>query len=130
MPDRPVISIVDDDESVRDGTADLIRSMGYIAKTFGGAEELLRSNRLHDTSCLISDMRMTGMTGLELHNHLMKSGHDIPTILITAFPNERDQRRAKKAGVVCYLTKPFNKDDLVAGIRLALDRHKTDEGES
>jgi len=124
MSEKPVISIVDDDESVRDGTADLIRSMGFIAEAFGRAEDFLRSNLLHDTSCLISDMRMPGMTGLELHNRLVKSGHDIPTILITAFPNERDRRRAKRAGVICYLTKPFDQDELLASIRSALDHRK------
>lgn len=130
MPEKLVIAIVDDDNSVRDGTADLIKSCGFIARAFGHAADFLRSNSLHEISCLISDMRMPGMTGLELHNHLVKSGHDIPTILITAFPNERDRRRAKGAGASCYLAKPFNKDELLTCIHLALDHHRADGGGS
>jgi len=125
MPDKPVIAIVDDDESVRDGTVDLIESMGFIAWAFARAEDFARSDRLHEISCLISDIRMPGMTGLELYNQLVKSGHDIPTILITAFPRERDRTRAQRAGVICYLTKPFNEDELLDCVRAAL-RPKAD----
>lgn len=127
MPDKPVIAIVDDEDSVRDGTADLITSMNFIARPFGGATDFLRSNGLHEVSCLISDMRMPGMTGLELHLRLVKSGHDIPTILMTAFPNERDRARAKRAGVICYLTKPFTEEELLACIHLALDHARSDD---
>jgi FixJ family two-component response regulator len=120
VPKKPVISIVDDDPSVREGTVDLLDSMGFIAEPFERADDFLKSNRLHSTSCLISDVRMPGMTGLELHNRLVGSGNVIPTILITAFPNDRDRARALQAGVKCYLTKPFNEDDLLACIRSAL----------
>lgn len=123
MPKKPVISIVDDDPSVREGTVDLLDSMGFIAEPFERADDFLKSNRLHSTSCLISDVRMPGMTGLELHNRLVESGNVIPTILITAFPNDRDRERALQAGVKCYLTKPFNEDDLLACIRSALECH-------
>ena len=123
MPKKPVISIVDDDPSVREGTVDLLDSMGFIAEPFERADDFLQSNRLHSTSCLISDVRMPGMTGLELHNRLVESGNVIPTILITAFPNDRDRERALQAGVKCYLTKPFNEDDLLACIRSALEYH-------
>ncbi len=90
MPKKPVIAIVDDDTSVREGTMDLVKAMGFIAEAFSCAEEFLKSKRLHSTSCLIADVRMPGMTGLELHNRLVRSGNVIPTILITAFPNDRD----------------------------------------
>jgi FixJ family two-component response regulator len=123
VPKKPVISIVDDDPSVREGTVDLLDSMGFIAEQFERADDFLKSNRLHSTSCLISDVRMPGMTGLELHNRLVESGNVIPTILITAFPNDRDRERALQAGVKCYLTKPFNEDDLLACIRSALEYH-------
>ena len=120
MPEKPVISIVDDDRSVREGTRDLLEAMGFIAKAFERADQFLQSDRRGDTSCLIADVRMPGMTGLELHDRLTRSGHPIPTILMTAFPNDRDRARAMKAGVVCYLTKPFSEGELLACIHSAL----------
>jgi FixJ family two-component response regulator len=118
---NPVISIVDDDASLRESTMDLIKSMGFRAEAFQRAEEFLKSNRLHSTSCLIADVQMPGMTGLELYYRLVESGNAIPTILITAFPDERDRARAREAGVIGYLTKPFNDGDLLACIRSALE---------
>jgi len=120
MPTNPLISIVDDDRSVREGTTNLIKAMGFIANGFRDAEDFLQSNSLHGTSCLIADVRMPGMTGLELHEHLVESGKLIPTILVTAFPNDRDRTRAIETGVTCYLTKPFNEDELLACIQRAL----------
>src|SRR5262245_3633679 len=105
---KPMISIVDDDETAREGTMDLIKSMGFVAKAFTRAEDFLNSDHLRSTSCLITDMRMSGMTGLELHSRLLESGNAIPTIVVTAFPDDRDRRRAQQAGVICYLAKPFN----------------------
>src|SRR5271165_6757694 len=122
VAEKPVISIVDDDASVREGTADLIEAMGFNAEAFDGADDFLKSSRLHSTSCLIADVRMPGMTGFELHNHLVGSGNFIPTILITAFPDDRDRARALRAGVICYLAKPFNEDELLACIQFALRR--------
>src|SRR6202790_3672079 len=109
---------------------DLLNSMGFIAEPFERADDFLKSNCLHSTSCLISDVRMPGMTGLELHNRLVRSGNVIPTILITAFPNDRDQMRAVRAGVSCYLTKPFNEVDLLACIHSALEHGETGRRES
>jgi FixJ family two-component response regulator len=120
---KPVIAIIDDDPSVREGTMDLLHSMGFAAETFERANDFLNSERLHDTSCLIADVQMPGMTGLELYDRLVGSGNAIPTILITAFPNARDRMRAQRAGVRGYLTKPFNENELLASIREAL---KTD----
>ena len=120
MPTIPVISIVDDDLSVREATMDLIRSMGFTANVFSCADEFLASKLRHDTSCLLSDMRMPGMSGLELHDRLVEAGTPIPTILMTAFPNDRDKARALQAGVVGYLTKPFKETELLASIHSVL----------
>jgi FixJ family two-component response regulator len=118
---KPVISIIDDDSSVREGMVDLLRSMGFIAEAFEHAGAFLSSSRVHSTSCLIADVQMPGMTGLELYDHLVKSGNDIPTILITAFPNARDRDRAARAATHGYLAKPFNEIELAACIRKALN---------
>src|SRR5262245_30419932 len=112
----PVVSIVDDDQSVRDGIVDLVTAMGFDAEPFECAEDFLHSSRVDGTSCLITDMRMTGMTGLELHERLVAAGKSIPTIVITAFPKDADRMRAEQAGVVCYLAKPCEEDQLVACI--------------
>ena len=117
---NPVISIIDDDPSVREGTMDLLNAMGFAAEAFERANDFLSSDRLHSTSCLIADVQMPGMTGMELHDRLVGSGNLIPTILITAFPNDRDRTRALKNGVRCYLTKPFDESELLACIQEAL----------
>jgi FixJ family two-component response regulator len=117
VPQMIVISIVDDDSSVRESTLDLIRSMGFSAEAFGGPDEFLESDFLHKTSCLIADMRMPGMSGLDLHNRLVALGTPIPTILITAFPDDRDRTRALQVGVVSYMAKPFDEGELLASIR-------------
>ena len=121
MPEKPVISIVDDDPSVREGTMDLLNSLGFIAETFQCADDFLKSSRLHGTSCLIADVQLPGMTGLELYDHLVGSGKILPTILITAFPDDRDRVRALRAGVSCYLAKPFGENELLACIQSALE---------
>ena len=120
----PVISIIDDDESVREGTMDLFESMGFVTVAFPCAADFLSSDYLHDTSCLIADVQMPGMTGFELHNRLVESDNIIPTILVTAYPDDGDRARALQAGVICYLVKPFNYGDLLACIRLALERRE------
>jgi len=127
MPTELVIAIVDDDESAREGTTDLIQSMGFIAKAFPHAAGFLQSGSIQRTSCLISDVRMPGMTGLELHEHLVGSGHVIPTILVTAFPNDRDRTQAMQSGVLCYLTKPFGEDELLGCIHAALKSGEADK---
>jgi FixJ family two-component response regulator len=127
MPTKPVIAIVDDDESAREGTADLIKSMGFIANAFAHAEGFLQSDSMRCTACLITDVRMPGMTGLELHERLVGSGHVIPTILVTAFPNDRDRTQAMRSGVICYLTKPFSEDELLRCIHAALKDDEADK---
>ena len=125
MPKAPLIAIVDDDESIRDTTKDLLESAGYSAAVFAHAAGLLKSRRLSQVCCLIADMRMPKMTGLELHQHLVASNRGIPTILMTAYPDERAQARAIKANVVGYLIKPFAADELLACVRRALQRRGT-----
>ena len=120
MSTEPVISIVDDDEAVRETTMDLLNSMGFSTKAFPNPDAFLKSSDVRRTSCLVADMRMPGMTGLELHERLAGSGNRIPTILITAFPNEEDRTRAGKAGVTCYLAKPFGDEALLECVHSAL----------
>ena len=123
MPRTAVVAIVDDDQSVREALTSLVRALGYVAVTFECAEDLLKSRRRASVSCLITDLQMPGMTGLDLHDRLA-SCKPIPTILITAFPDERARERALQAGVVCYLTKPFSEDELLACIRSILGRRE------
>jgi FixJ family two-component response regulator len=125
MPKRLVVSIVDDDPSVCEGLLDLLSSMGFAAEAFARADDFLKSDRLDSTCCLIADVQMPGMTGLELHDHLIRSGKAIPTILITAFPKDTDRARALRAGVHCYLPKPFSEMDLLSCIHAALGPRKT-----
>ena len=123
MPKGPLVAIVDDDESIRDTTKDLLESAGFSAAVFARAAGLLKSGRLSQVCCLIADMRMPKMTGLELHQHLVAANRAIPTILMTAYPDERSRTQAIKANVVCYLIKPFAADELLACVRRALQRH-------
>ena len=122
MAKGPLIAIVDDDESMRITIKDLLESAGFSAAEFARAASLLKSRRLSHVSCLIADMRMPKMTGLELHQHLVASNRAIPTILMTAYPDERTQAQAVKANVVGYLIKPFSADELLACVRRAVGR--------
>jgi FixJ family two-component response regulator len=120
------ISIVDDDESVRDAMAGLMKSYGYLVETFDSGASFLNSDRRRRTDCLIADVQMPGMSGFELHSQLVAAGEPIPTILITAHPDERARARAIEAGVLCYLAKPFSEDDLLKCIRKAVERQGAD----
>jgi FixJ family two-component response regulator len=122
VPKRLLVAIVDDDKSIRDTTKDLLESAGYAAVTFASASLLLKSRRLKSISCLIADMRMPEMSGLELQQQLVGSNHAIPTILMTAYPDERVRAQAIKNNVVCYLGKPFAADELLGCVRCALQR--------
>lgn len=114
-----LIAIVDDDESMRGAIKDLLESADFAAATFASAAHLLQSGQLNRISCLIADMRMPEMTGLELHQYLVASNHAIPTILMTAYPDERVRVQAIKAKVVCYLAKPFAAEELLACVCFA-----------
>jgi FixJ family two-component response regulator len=124
-----MIAIVDDDQSVRDGIVDLVTAMGFDAEAFGHAEHFLHSSRLERTACLITDMRMPGMNGLELHDRLVTSGKRIPTIVITAYPTEAERARAFGAGVRCYLAKPFEETELVDCIKSSLGSRPADRSQ-
>jgi FixJ family two-component response regulator len=130
LPRKTVIAIVDDDHSMREALTSLVRSLGYVAMAFECAEDLLKCKRRRMASCVIADLQMPGITGLELHNRLVEFGQPIPTILITAFPDERSRERALQAGVIGYLTKPFSEDELLARIRSTLRRREASGKES
>ena len=120
MSQIAMIAIVDDDEAVRDATKTLVRSLGYHASTFGSADEFLKSEQVHDTSCLITDLHMPGLSGLDLQDRLIARGHRIPIIFITGYPDENVRARAMKAGAVAFLSKPVNPDHLLAYLGKAL----------
>ena len=115
-----MISIVDDDESVRNATRTLIRSLGYRVATFASAEDFLKSDKLNETACLISDVQMPGLNGIELQERLTANGHRIPIIFITAFPDERVRDRAMQGGAVSFMSKPFSDANLIVCLDRAL----------
>jgi FixJ family two-component response regulator len=121
-----MISIVDDDESVREATKGLVRSLGYAAEAFASAEEFLSSSSVHATSCVIADVQMPGLSGIELQNRLAADGLQLPVIFVTAFPDERTRRRAMAAGAVDYLSKPFTDEQLVSCLDTALKQREPD----
>jgi FixJ family two-component response regulator len=117
---NPLISIVDDDESVREAIAGLMHWLGLRVQTFESAVEFLGSPVLADSSCVITDVQMPYMTGIELHKRLTELGYAIPLIIVTAYPNEVVRDRVLADGVLGYLTKPFDKDALIECVRTAL----------
>lgn len=121
MPKPVVISIIDDDGSVRAAIHNLVRSVGYVVHTFASAEEFLRSPQLNDTSCVIADVQMPTMSGVELQASLLAQGNCVPFIFITAFPVE--SARALNAEAACFLTKPFGGEALIKCLDAALEGH-------
>jgi FixJ family two-component response regulator len=115
-----VISVIDDDASVRAATENFLSSHGYIVDTFASAEDFLRSGRLEDTSCIVADVQMPGMSGLDLLSHLRGQRYNIPFIFITALPEEA---RAVGAGAIASLAKPFLASSLIEYLEIALGRH-------
>jgi FixJ family two-component response regulator len=120
MPKPKLISIVEDDQPFRDSMRKLIGLLGYKVEAFPSAASFLSSPRLAETACLVADVNMPGMTGPELHRHLGDAGHAIPTILMTAYPDDVVRKRALRDGVVCYLCKPVDDDRLERCLRSAL----------
>jgi len=118
----PVISIVDDDTYTRDAIGDLLQSLGYRAVTFPSAEEFLDSGHVGEVACLITDLQMPGMNGLDLQSQLLAAGYDTPVIFISAFPDERVRTRALNAGAFAFLSKPFLQATLIGCIDAVLDR--------
>lgn len=107
-----LIAIVEDNQPFRESMQKLIALLGYTAESFPSAASFLASPFVAKTACLVADVNMPGMTGPELHRHLRDAGYKIPTILVTAYPDEVIRDRALKEGVVCYLSKPVDDDHL------------------
>jgi len=121
MPGVPLISIVDDDDSLRNSLDNLIRSVGFRAQGFPSAEAFLSSNQVHDTACLILDVRLPGMNGLELQRKIVAANWRIPVIFITSHADGDARARALEAGAVAYLYKPFREEELLNAIDAALN---------
>jgi FixJ family two-component response regulator len=122
MSNRTLISIVDDDQPFRESMRKLVTLFGYTVEEFPSAADFLASRFLPETACLVTDVHMPGMTGPELHARLVNLGHAIPTILVTAYPDEVVRDRALEDGVVCYLSKPVDDENLERCLRSALKR--------
>jgi FixJ family two-component response regulator len=120
MSAPPLISIVDDDDSLRNSLNNLIRSVGFAVQGFSSAEAFLKSNHLDDTACLILDVRMPGMSGLELQRQLMAADCQIPIVFITSHGDDDARSRALAAGAVEFLYKPFREEALLNAIHTAL----------
>ena len=120
MLNQTIVSIVDDNQPFRESLRKLVVLFGYTVEAFPSAADFLASRLLPETACLVADVHMPGMTGVELHRHLVDTGHAIPTILVTAYPDEVVRDQALKDGVVCYLSKPVDDDDLERCLRSAL----------
>jgi FixJ family two-component response regulator len=116
----PVIAIVDDDDSFRYATMSFIRSLGYAVLQFASAEAFLKSDRLHDTDCVISDVQMPGMNGVELQSKLIAQGHYLPIIFLTAFPEIKARAQALASGAIGFLAKPFSDQILITCLNEAL----------
>jgi FixJ family two-component response regulator len=119
-----MISIVDDDKSFRESAKSLIRSLGYATATFASGEEFLESGCLSDTECLITDMQMPGMSGVDLQSHLLANGHRTPVIFVP-HPEERLRERALAAGALGFLSKPFREENLIACLDRAAGTHNS-----
>ncbi|MYV88533.1 response regulator [Bradyrhizobium diazoefficiens] len=123
MLSTPLISVVDDDPSVRAATENLLKSRGYVVQIFASAEALLRSPRLNEISCVITDVQMAAMSGLELLAEMRTRGYQAPFIFITAFPNERVRASALDAGAIGFLAKPFGVQELLKCLDSALQAY-------
>ena len=130
MPIASLVSVVEDDQFFRESMRRLMRSLGYHVEAFSSAADFLASPRLIETTCLIADVHMPAMTGVELHRHLITVGYAIPTILVTAYPNDVERARALNDGAVCYLRKPIDERDLIRCLHAALHSGGSPEEDS
>jgi FixJ family two-component response regulator len=121
MPKAFLVSIVEDDRFFRESMSMLLESLGYSVETFSSAADFLAAPRLVETACLIADVQMPAMTGIELYRHLTETGRAIPTILVTAYPDDEARARALKEGVICYLRKPVDDEQLKRCLRAAFN---------
>ncbi len=118
-----LVSIVDDDESLRRSVKNLLTSVGFQVETFASAEAFLQSAHRADTRCVVLDLRMPGMSGLDLLLHLAADGSPIPVVILTAHSDDEARRRMLQAGAVAFLGKPFHGEALVGAVRRALAEH-------
>jgi len=130
MTKRTLISVVEDDQPFRESMRKLMTALGYTVEAFSSAADFLASPISPATGCLVTDVQMPGMSGVELHRHLVDSGHVIPTILVTAYPDDVTRNRALKDGVLCYLSKPVDDEHLERCLRSALESGKPHEQHS
>ena len=120
MSEKPIVAIVDDDQSVREQVADLVNAMGFTAETFASADDFLNFHATTRAACLITDIRMPRMSGLELLEQLSGSGAIVPAIVVSASTRDADRTRARRSGAICFLSKPFREGDLLDCIQRAV----------
>jgi FixJ family two-component response regulator len=125
-----LVAVVEDDQYFRESMGRLMTSLGYTIEAFPSAADFLASPHLGETACLIADVNMPAMTGIELYRELVATGRAIPTILVTAYPNEADRDHALNDGVVCYLRKPVDEKHFIPCLRVALGSGKLTEENS
>jgi len=130
MTKRPLIAIVEDDQPFRESMRRMTTALGYSTEVFSSASAFLESQCVTAADCLVADVNMPGMTGVELHRHIVDNGHDIPTILMTAYPDEAVRRRALNNGVVCYLSKPVDDERFERCLLSALELGSPTGGKS
>jgi FixJ family two-component response regulator len=130
MTKKLLVSVVEDDQFFRESMRRLMRSLGYTTEAFASASDFLASPHLGETACLIADVHMPAMTGIELYRRLIDTGRAIPTILVTAYPDEVDRVRALNDGVVCYLRKPVDEQHLKRCLRTVLTSGEPTEVDS
>jgi FixJ family two-component response regulator len=130
MPKSLLVAVVEDDGAFRESMSMLLSSFGYSVEAFASAADFLASHSVKETACLLADVNMPEMTGIELYERLVHAGHAIPTILVTAYPNDDDRARALNGGVVCYLRKPVDDQRLIGCLRAALASDEAPEENS
>jgi FixJ family two-component response regulator len=128
LPERALVAVVDDDKAFCESMQRLLRSLGYAVVSFSSAADFLASEKLDVTTCLVADIQMPRMTGIELYRHLISLGRSIPTILITAYPIEEDRRSMLKLGAECYIRKPLVENELIGCLRSAVARGAIPKG--
>ena len=124
------VSIIDDNRVAREAIADLVNSLGYEVETYESAEDFLDCERLDQTSCLITDLQMPGLNGLDLQSHLKAHGQTMPVIFVSGFPEEKIRRRAMRAGAIGFLSKPFEEGALIECLKTTLSPSAVKAGTS
>ena len=128
LTDVPLISVIDDDDWAREGIKELVLSLGYQVVAFASAEEFVDSHTIDRTSCIVTDLQMPGLSGVDLQELLRTGGYDTPIIVVTAYPDEKNRVRAIAGGAVGFLNKPFDERSLIECLGVALRSVKTSDG--